>query len=79
MCGLAEIQETFTESKTGNRKEYKTWHSMLGKRKTNILHSNCHQSFFLFFSHLMFFSSGSTFIILLPVHQTITLPMFDVL
>lgn len=30
MCGIAEIRETFTESKIGNR-EYKTWHTMLGE------------------------------------------------
>lgn len=53
---------------------------MLGKRKTNTLLSNCHQSFFLFFFNISFsLVSGSTLIILLLVYQTIILPMFNVL
>lgn len=75
MCGIAEIRETFTESKIGNRKSTKLGTSMLGKRKTNRLHSNCRRSFFLFFSHLIFFRSGSAFSILFPVYQTLTLPV----
>lgn len=51
------------------------------KRKTNILHSNCHRSFFFFsffffFSCLIFLSSG---VPLLSLYQTIILSMFNVL
>lgn len=62
------------------QKEYKTWHSMLRKTKNKYTTLKLPSVFFSSFSsHLIFFSSGSAFIISLLVYQTITLPTFDVL
>lgn len=79
MCGIAEIRETFTESKIGNRKSTKLG-TVCQENEKQIQHTQTAIRLFSFsFSHFIFCSGGSAFITLLPVYQTITLPMLSVL
>lgn len=79
MCGIAEIRETFTESKIGNRKNTKLGTAIQENEKQIHYTQTAIGLFFFFFPHLIFFRSGSAFIILLPVYRTIALPRFEAL
>lgn len=73
MCGIAEIRETFTESKIGNRKNTKLG-TVIQENEKQIHYTQTAIGlffffFFFFFPHLIFLRSGSAFIILLPVYE----------